>query len=431
LQYFISYSRKNQNFVFKLAHHLEEEGISLWLDQKDVPAGALWDDVTQNALRNANGLLAIISPDSINSQNVKDELAFAIDHKKLIVPIIYEHCQTPLRLNRLQHIDFTGNYDAAFQQLLIILKTKELQESEKPDVPVIKMAEVKNTVISDGYSKGVAESNAKSWLFVNGFRLIGTLFILLSAVFTLLQRCLSNAQYFTIYALIGVGIALVLVNSAEKSIVNAKIKNVGIYLSGGAALSFILFLTNPIGSFKADDCFKVNQLTSTTVYVHGKAGKQDMILRQQGYVIMDVHGERKKASINENGQTFFQNLKIGDSVRIEIDFSEPYKSLYPDSVYIITEQNKIYLAVGLQGLGNLKGMVLYNDQPLKDVMVKLDGRDSSLCQVTGLAGEYSFLIPEFMQTKEYQVWFSKKGFKTKQFNAFPQTGKPLNIIMEK
>lgn len=428
MQYFISYSRKDQDFVLKLVQDLKSAGIQVWQDQKDVPPGTIWDDLTQKALEKSAGLIAVFSPDSVSSKNVKDELGYAADHKKLIVPLIYKPCQPPLRTSRLQHIDFTGDYNSALQSLFVTL--------QNPEQPGDKGGELQSWADTDSIVRKMNilpmnPHNSNTWLLNNGFRLIGISFILLATIFTLVTRCLSNAQYFTIYTLIGVGMALVLVNSAEKSIINAKIKNVGIYLSGGVALSFILFLTNPIGSFKADDCLISDNLTSTTVYVHGKAGKQDMILRQLGYVIMDVHGERKRSSINENGQAFFQNLKIGDSVRIEIDFSEPYKSQYPDSIYIITMEGKIYLPVSLQGLGNLRGSVLYDDQPMPDVSVKLDVRNSAIYQITGKSGEYNFSIPDSLQAKEYQIWFSKKGFKTRQFTAYPQTGKPLNIIMEK
>ncbi len=259
-------------------------------------------------------------------------------------------------------------------------------------------------------------------------KLLGALFIILAVVITLVNTCLTNVQYFIIYALIGVGIALLLARSAAKSTANIKILNLGIVLGGAVVLPFVLFFTNPIGQFKPDRC---NPKTSVTVFVHGKKGKQDMILRQKGYVIMDVNDERKKESINENGQAFFQNLSVGDSVRLEIDFSEPYKAIHPDSAYVILPNGNIYLAVSLEGIDNVRGMVLYNDAPLNGVTVKLIGKTGDLFDTTGKTGDFSFSIPEKMQTSEYTVWFMKDGFKARSAPAFPQTGAPLNIVMEK
>ena len=40
---FISYAREDDDFVLKLATELKDRGISVWLDQWDIPAGADWD----------------------------------------------------------------------------------------------------------------------------------------------------------------------------------------------------------------------------------------------------------------------------------------------------------------------------------------------------------------------------------------------------
>jgi hypothetical protein len=275
------------------------------------------------------------------------------------------------------------------------------------------------------------ENSFKSIALKNIAKLSGGLFIVLAVIIALFNKCPTNVQYFIIYALFGIGAALLLAKSAERTSANVTVYNVGIGLSGGVALPFILFFTNPIGSFKPDDCNRLLSATSATVFVHGKKGKQDMILRQKGFVIMDLHGERKRASINENGQAFFQNLHSGDSVRLDIDFSEPYKTIFPDSVYIIQPGSTIYLQVALQGIGEVRGMVLYNAVPLADVTVKLIGKTGILLDTTNSTGDFSFTIPERMQTNEYQVWFIKEGFKAISYPAFPQTGEPLNIVMEK
>lgn len=258
------------------------------------------------------------------------------------------------------------------------------------------------------------------------FKAIGLFFIIFASAITLFISCPSKAQYFIIYALIGVGIALLLAKSAEKAKADFKIWNMSVGLAGGVALPFLLFFVNPISNFKHDDCDLKLSATSVTVFVHGKKGKQDMILRQQGYVIMDVEGERKKASINENGQAFFQNLRFGDSVRINIDFSEPYKAIYPDSIYSILLNSKIYLPVTLESIDKVEGRVLYNEAPLEGVIVEIN----DLTDTTDGNGRFNITIPEIQQRKEYKVWFMKAGFKSKSASAFPQTG-PLEIVMEK
>ncbi|MEO6315854.1 MAG: TIR domain-containing protein [Chitinophagaceae bacterium] len=172
----------------------------------------------------------------------------------------------------------------------------------------------------------------------------------------------------------------------------------------------------------------VTALQNISVFVHGKKGKQDMILRKQGYVVMDVSGgERKKADINENGVAYFQNLRIGDSVRLEVDFSEPYKSTSPDAVFIVSTDGRFYLPVELQGIDKVKGVVIFNDAPIAGVTVTIDNHSDT----TDINGHYQLDIPEKEQKQQYTVWFNKPGFKIKSAPAYPQTGQDLNILMEK
>ena len=167
--------------------------------------------------------------------------------------------------------------------------------------------------------------------------------------------------------------------------------------------------------------------TTVSVYVHSKKSMTDLVLRQQGHVFMDVGGERKSELIDDKGVATFKNLKIGDKVRLDIDFSEPYKASRRDSVYTIPADGKIYLQVVLENLGRVYGTVLWRDQPLADVIVTLD----TLHTLTDATGAYSFKIPENLQRKEQEVKFIKTGFKMKLVKAFPQVNEPMNIVMEK
>jgi len=107
LRTFISYSRVNQQFALKLACELKSAGFSIWMDQFDIPTGRRWDDEIEKALLECEIFLIIMTPASIASENAKDEIGYAIDHNKRIMPVLLENCEIPLRLRRLQYVDFT------------------------------------------------------------------------------------------------------------------------------------------------------------------------------------------------------------------------------------------------------------------------------------------------------------------------------------
>ncbi len=118
---FVSYSRKDQEFVLKLCADLKREGVVVWLDQFDLIGGQAWDVAIENALEKATHLLLVLSKSSVDSQNVRNEVGAALDKGKIVVPIMIENCTPPLRVYSLQQIDFRSDYEAGFRKILSLL----------------------------------------------------------------------------------------------------------------------------------------------------------------------------------------------------------------------------------------------------------------------------------------------------------------------
>ncbi|NTV82954.1 MAG: TIR domain-containing protein [Bacteroidales bacterium] len=132
---FFSYSRSDSDFVLKLAMDLRQAGADVWLDQLDIEAGNRWDLSIGEALKNSKKMLVILSPDSVASNNVMDEVSFALEAGKTVIPILFIPCDIPFRLRRVQHADFTKNYDDAIKNLVQTLKLGKIKPShvEKSD----------------------------------------------------------------------------------------------------------------------------------------------------------------------------------------------------------------------------------------------------------------------------------------------------------
>lgn len=169
-------------------------------------------------------------------------------------------------------------------------------------------------------------------------------------------------------------------------------------------------------------------IKNVSVSVENKERDLIPVLSKAAYIIMMVDGgDVKKELIDDKGKASFQNVKVGDKVRLKVDFSEPYRPLNADSLYTIPSDGRLTLTVGLQNLGQVFGRVLWRDQPLEGVLVAVgDLRDT-----TNDLGRYSIQIPETEQRKEQEVIFKKMSYKTLIKTAHPQTNEPLNIVMEK
>jgi hypothetical protein len=121
---FLSYSRIDKDFALKLAKELKSEGFHIWLDQLDIPPGARWDAEVEKALEESEIFMIIITPASAKSENVLDEIGYAIDSGKRILPVLLETATLPLRLRRFQYVDFTSkSFDEGIESARELLKT--------------------------------------------------------------------------------------------------------------------------------------------------------------------------------------------------------------------------------------------------------------------------------------------------------------------
>jgi TIR domain-containing protein len=120
---FLSYSRANKDFAIRLAKELKSEGFHVWLDQLDIPLGARWDVEVEKALEESEIFMIIMTPASIASENVRDEIGYAIDNGKRFLPVLLENCTVPLRLRRFQYVDFSNkNFDEGVEAAKELLR---------------------------------------------------------------------------------------------------------------------------------------------------------------------------------------------------------------------------------------------------------------------------------------------------------------------
>lgn len=122
---FFSYSREDSEFALRLAEELKSAGAKVWIDQLDIEPGLRWDEAVDDALNDCPRMLVILSPISLKSENVRDEVSFALGKQKRVIPILYRECEIPFRLARLQHIDFRTDYGRGLRLLLKALGVEQ------------------------------------------------------------------------------------------------------------------------------------------------------------------------------------------------------------------------------------------------------------------------------------------------------------------
>jgi hypothetical protein len=158
-QIFISYSHSDTAFAAKLAKDLEKVGYEVWFDRTDIKTGSRWDDEIVKGLDASNIFIVLLSDASTESQNVKDEIGYALDHNKQILPLLIKPCEVPFRLRRVQYVDFSKlKYGEGIQTVLDIIKSFSTggKKAEKPDPVKTKRREEENMPRSKSASKSEA-----------------------------------------------------------------------------------------------------------------------------------------------------------------------------------------------------------------------------------------------------------------------------------
>ncbi len=129
---FISYSRRDEEFVRKLHEEFTNRGREVWVDWEDIPKGAQWWSEIQAGIEGADIFLFVISPDSIASEVCYEEIAHAYNSHKRVVPILYRDVEDPDLKSKMHPAVSMHNwiffrpedgFDQSFEVLLNALET--------------------------------------------------------------------------------------------------------------------------------------------------------------------------------------------------------------------------------------------------------------------------------------------------------------------
>jgi hypothetical protein len=117
---FISYSRKDIDFVRKLAGDLEKADYDVWWDLTDLRGGDDWPRAIPAAIAASQSMIIVLSPNSIVSDWVEKEYTQALSLRRKIIPIMFARSDIPFALNTINYVDFTSpdDYVASFEKLL-------------------------------------------------------------------------------------------------------------------------------------------------------------------------------------------------------------------------------------------------------------------------------------------------------------------------
>ena len=124
---FISYAHADSAFVDRLEADLRKLGFDPWVDRQRLKGGQRWRRELQDAVKRAQVLLLVLSPDAIASENVQIEYDYVLELGNVVIPLYYRQCEVPMELRAIQWIDFRQSYEPGLAALLDDLHRQQEQ----------------------------------------------------------------------------------------------------------------------------------------------------------------------------------------------------------------------------------------------------------------------------------------------------------------
>jgi hypothetical protein len=152
---FISYAHKNAEIVFPYIAELNELGYRIWYDEGISP-GAEWPDAIAAAITRCDLMITFLSPDAVNSVNVRNEINFALTKGKKMLFIYILETVLPdglaLQIGSIQAIMKNRLKDmGCFRDLMMVSLPKKTRDDSVriSQTPVQKLYDVFETISKD------------------------------------------------------------------------------------------------------------------------------------------------------------------------------------------------------------------------------------------------------------------------------------------
>ncbi len=111
-QVFLSYADEDRTTMERIRNSLRRESITVWTNTTDIQTGEAFEEAIKRGIEQADNLVFLLSPESLNSTYCQQELELALALHKRIIPVFVretEPNQVPTGLRNLQYIDLTDN----------------------------------------------------------------------------------------------------------------------------------------------------------------------------------------------------------------------------------------------------------------------------------------------------------------------------------
>jgi len=125
---FVSYSRRDADFVRRLTQALTAHGLSIWVDEQGIPPSAEWMREILAAIEAADCFVYVVTPEAAASEVCALEVRHALENHKRILPVLRRPVaggQLAAEVERLQWVDLRDDarVEPGVSQLVEAIRT--------------------------------------------------------------------------------------------------------------------------------------------------------------------------------------------------------------------------------------------------------------------------------------------------------------------
>jgi len=174
---FISYVHENSGIVDRIARALSDNGITVWVDRRNIFPGMLWKDAIKRAIREGAFFIACFSAEAERQERsyMREEIAFAIDELRLrsldkswFIPVLINETSIPsMRISNvydltdIHFVKLYENWDSAIQLLIQVIKSDDRIRDEHDRLSWMRMIQLTTDPIGERLRAIQALGNTK------------------------------------------------------------------------------------------------------------------------------------------------------------------------------------------------------------------------------------------------------------------------------
>lgn len=443
--FFISFNSADRAWAEWIAFELEQAGYTTIYQHWDFSPGSNFVLEMHKAASRADKTIVVLSPNYLDAVFTQSEWSAALVQdpagaKRTLIPIRVEPCQPPGILAPIVYCDLVNLGEEAARDRLLVLaqgnrpKPKHVSFPGGEPIPAIKKEfpgpvsspeePLDQTVGMERRTGPPATPPLENHPGSSRLPFVWFVLALLGAVAIivfgekLVGFGLVNQIYYLVLVALGLGAAASLFSGIRSTAKYRGQSSWGTLELSGPPVIFFLVVGAGIYFSPGQRPFGL------TVFVHGPGGPQDLILRNQGKVAIDLGPDRRFEQIGEKGSAFFPSIPPdyrGKDVPVSV-IADGFARNNGLPLRLIGES--LYVPVRKQG-ALLSGVILNQDSdPVPGAEVRAAGQTAK----TDEDGRFDLSIPGELIKEEMTLDVRAQGFVSRTDYVAPNSNE-IRLIL--